>query len=257
MYCPNCGKEVMDEDVFCMRCGYRLKEEIKAEEEPVAIPAEEENNPVVDDGLLEDAGAQNTVVEDDDPFIRDEDLLRVPIKDVHGEGPSMICRMCGCKIPADSAFCPVCSQQTGYVPPRPQAQAQQAYYTPAQPQAQQAYYAPAQPRQKNKINVFAVVGFILSMASVLVWEYLGVAMGIAGLVLGIVGLKKSKATGKGRGFALAAIVVGVVSIVLNIVLIVLTLTGVFSGLEAWLLGAGGSSEGGEIIFPFDSNGFFY
>lgn len=244
MYCPNCGKEVMDEDVFCVRCGYRLKEETKAEEK-VEAPSETENTPVVDDGLLEDAGAQNTVVEDDDPFIRDEDLLRVPVKDVHGEGPSMICRMCGCKIPADSAFCPVCSQQTGYVPPRPQAQ--QAYYAPPQPQAQ--------PRQKNKINVFAVVGFILSMASVLVWEYLGVAMGIAGLVLGIVGLKKSKETGKGKGFAIAAIVVGVLGIVLNVTLIVLSLTGVIAEWEAWMYEMLGIPDSGETTYPI-GDGFW-
>ena len=258
MFCPNCGKEVLNDDVFCMYCGYRLRApetaETKSEPEP-AIEEKEVVAPIEAEAPVEEPAAENVfefsnqAEQKKEVFTQAEEELKVPIKEMSGNGPSKICLMCGCKIPADSVYCPVCQQYTGYAS-RQQAQ--------PQPQAQ-PYYAPyAQQKPRRKQNVLAIIGFILSLVGFLSGEvYLGIVLSIAGLVLGAIGLKKVKELGKGKAFAIVAIVVGAVGIVLNVVLIVLTLTGVIDSLYAYLEAIlnGGTGVDGDVTYPF-GDGFF-
>jgi len=60
-------------------------------------------------------------------------------------------------------------------------------------------------------NVLAIVGFVLSI----------LGLNIIAIILGAVGLSQIKKSGdRGRGFALAAIWIGVISIVLAIIVII-------------------------------------
>lgn len=70
--------------------------------------------------------------------------------------------------------------------------------------------APAQSAPAgDKWNVLSIVGFVLSL----------LGFNIVAIVLGFIGLSQVKKTGeRGRGLALAAIIIGFVSIVLGIIL---------------------------------------
>ena len=83
--------------------------------------------------------------------------------------------------------------------------------------------------QQQGGNGLAIAGMIVSIVSiVLCWiPLIGVFGGIAGLVLGIVALKK----GQKKGFAITAIIVGAVAILAGIIMWVISfalLTAVYS-----------------------------
>ncbi|ANJ28404.1 DUF4190 domain-containing protein [Agromyces aureus] len=72
---------------------------------------------------------------------------------------------------------------------------------------------PAQPvapvAASEKWNVLSIVGFVLSI----------IGFNVVAIVLGFIGLNQVKKTGeRGRGLAIAAIIIGFVSIVLGIIL---------------------------------------
>jgi hypothetical protein len=84
--------------------------------------------------------------------------------------------------------------------------------TPAPvPAAQPAPAAPAE-----KWNVLSIVGFVLSL----------VGFSVISVILGFIGLSQIKKTGeRGRGLAIAAIIIGFASIVIGIIVaIVVTAT---------------------------------
>ncbi len=230
MFCPNCGKKVEDGDVFCMYCGYRLQEPTPVEEpvkeEPVPTPEAPKGAFCPNCGnRVEDGDAfccmcgyrlqsEETPVAAE-PVCEEPPVLNVPIKETDGTSgqPEKICRMCGCKIPAVATVCPVCQQPTG---------------TSVQPQAR-----PVVTEKKKPFNILALIGFILAMLSVascfsfslLGMEEADVSINavacIPGLILGILGLKKSKQMGgTGRGFALAAIIAS--AVVLGIAVTILS-----------------------------------
>lgn len=89
------------------------------------------------------------------------------------------------------------------VPVQPETPMQQ----PAAPQPTTPPAAPAGEENPGK-----VLGIISIVTAVL-------GMGLVGLVLGIIGLKKSKKVGMGNGLAVAGIVLSIVSIVIGIALI--------------------------------------
>ena len=74
---------------------------------------------------------------------------------------------------------------------------------------------PVQNPQANvatkKITVPGLVGFILSLVGLL---FFGIPLGITSVILGIVGMVKFDAnTQKGKGFAIASIIIGALDIV--------------------------------------------
>ncbi len=71
--------------------------------------------------------------------------------------------------------------------------------------------APAQSTPSEKWNVLSIVGFVLSV----------IGINVVAIVLGFVGLNQVKKTGeRGRGLALAAVIVGFVWLVLTIVIVI-------------------------------------
>ena len=86
--------------------------------------------------------------------------------------------------------------------PQPQAQAAPAYTAgPAAPA-----YAPAPAKQPGK--TIGIVGFILAFF-----------MPLIGVILGIIGLVQSRKAGAKNGLALAAIIVGAVLLILEVILL--------------------------------------
>ncbi|KAA8816451.1 DUF4190 domain-containing protein [Bifidobacterium callitrichos] len=86
------------------------------------------------------------------------------------------------------------------------------------PYAQPAYGYPVPP-QNQSWNVMAVAGFICSFF-----------IAIAGLILSIIGLRQIKRTGeKGRGLAIAGIIISAVQMVLVVLVIILVVIGAAAG----------------------------
>ena len=72
---------------------------------------------------------------------------------------------------------------------------------------------PAQPAPAEKWNVLAIVGFVLSL----------LGTNIVAIVLGFIALSQVKKSGeRGRGLALAAVIIGFASIVIYIIIFIAT-----------------------------------
>lgn len=75
-----------------------------------------------------------------------------------------------------------------------------------------------------RLNPLALSGFIVSMASVATGLF-GVA-GIVGIILSSIGLSKIKKNNeRGRGFALAGLIVGIITVVVSILKIMVSIIG--------------------------------
>lgn len=142
--------------------------------------------------------------------------------------------------------------QGGQQPPLPpgspqQGYPQQGYPQPGYPQPgspQQAFVPGGQlPPEKPPMNVFAIIGFV------------GVFfLGIVGVVLGHIALSQIKRTGEGgRGFALAATIIGYVRIAGEI-LGVIMLIGALGLFGAIATDAAGNRDDGQSTAPFDDRG---
>lgn len=80
--------------------------------------------------------------------------------------------------------------------------------------------------EPNKNNGLAIAGFVVSLVSIFFNFYC--ITGIVGIILSVIGLKKSsELEGKGKGMAIAGIILGVVGIVIGIIAIV-TIVSLFS-----------------------------
>ena len=128
------------------------------------------------------------------------------------------CPNCGASLEPGAPACPRCEKTAGAAspPPQPYQMPHQIYpgqpVPPAYPPYQQQNAWPAYPVYQQRpvvpgTNTFAILGFILAF----------LPLPFAGLVLCILGLVQCGQTGqKGRGLAVAGIVVRVVGIALLI-----------------------------------------
>ncbi|MFY9227929.1 MAG: hypothetical protein WAO28_01195 [Candidatus Microsaccharimonas sp.] len=66
-------------------------------------------------------------------------------------------------------------------------------------------------------SVVANPGKGIGIASLIV-SFLGI--GLVGLILGIIGINKSKAAGQGNGFAIAGIILGILNIIATIIFVI-------------------------------------
>ena len=113
----------------------------------------------------------------------------------------MYCVNCGKEIPEGVSFCPECGSQQvsrdeGYTPPVSQETV-----------------------KKTRYNTLCVIGFIVSMVSLLL-NFWGI-VGIAGLVLSVLGLKSCEEKNEnGRSFAIGGIVAGCFSILYAVLVLV-------------------------------------
>lgn len=153
--------------------------------------------------------------------------------------------------PSDPANAPDAAQgatQPQPVPPQPQPVPPQPQAVP-QPQFPPGYaqqsFAPGGhlPPAKPPMNVLAIIGFV------------GVFfLGIIGVVLGHIALSQIKRTGEGgRGFALAATIIGYVRVageILGAITLVAAL-GIFGAIAT---DAAGTRDDGQSTAPFDDRG---
>lgn len=113
----------------------------------------------------------------------------------------MYCYNCGSELSDKAVICPNCGTVVN------EQALRQAYEARDRQQQAQAQTAPQSQPAASPTNVLAIVGFVLSFF-----------IGIAGLVCSCIGLSHSKKmNGKGKGLAIAGIVIGCVSIVCNLI----------------------------------------
>ena len=109
----------------------------------------------------------------------------------------MFCKTCGKEVNDNAVICPHCGCAL----------------------KNESVYAEVK-NDVKKINVMCLVGFILSMASLLISLYGVVA--IAGLVLSIVGVGQTNRTGERlKGLGIAGIIVSIVSLVYTFIVILI------------------------------------
>jgi len=87
-------------------------------------------------------------------------------------------------------------------------------------------YAPAAAVDQRPFNVLSIVAFVLSI----------VGVSLIGVILGHIGLSQIKRTGeRGRGFAIAALIIGYIGIAVGIILAIV-----------WIAVIGGALSTGTI-----------
>ena len=104
----------------------------------------------------------------------------------------MFCIKCGKQLEEGTSFCPSCgtSQESIATPP-----------------VSNSY----QPQESASTNTMAIVGFVVSIISLLI-NFWGI-IGIAATILSVLGYINSSKNGqKGKGLALAGIIIGAISI---------------------------------------------
>ncbi len=117
----------------------------------------------------------------------------------------MFCKYCGGQIADDALFCPNCgAKQTAS-----NEAVQKEQYTESNYQQATDYNENTSAPQENKKNVMAILGFIFSFL-----------IPLLGLIFSIIGLSKSKQTLSGKGFAVAGIIISVVTMVINLITLI-------------------------------------
>lgn len=109
----------------------------------------------------------------------------------------MFCKKCGREIPDDSAFCPKCGAQVNM----------------AQPSGENSsfgYYANQAKQEVQKYNIWAIVGFVLSLVPLIFpLGMFSLVVGTSAFVISIFATKQIKATEeKGNVFAILGIIFG-------------------------------------------------
>lgn len=123
-------------------------------------------------------------------------VAEAPVEEVKAEATveapvaeEKACQYCGTMVPVDTKICPVCNQEAG---------------------DKKVEEAPAPAPVPVGNNIFAILGLIGSFLCA-----------IAGLVLSIIGLKKAKALeGKGKGMAMAGLIISIISAVAQVLVVV-------------------------------------
>lgn len=148
------------------------------------------------------------------------------------EEQKMFCPNCGNHIlDANASFCPNCGAKLNSFA---QDSAQSSARQDSQQDSQQSWYNQFNytPPQQDctpcapsaNYNGLSIAGFCVSCAAIFFNRTLFGLAGIAGLILSIIGLRQCNARGdKGRGLAIAGIVIGAVLTLLVILLIVIAI----------------------------------
>lgn len=119
----------------------------------------------------------------------------------------MYCTRCGTEVDDGANFCPKCGAPIAEMHTRQDSrQSRESSRQGGDDQAERG----GQSVDTENTNVYAIVGFVLSFF-----------FAVIGLVLGIMGYKKSKLLmDSGKGFSIAAIVISLTSIAVTLTLII-------------------------------------
>lgn len=128
----------------------------------------------------------------------------------------MYCKYCGQQIDDRAVFCVHCGVATDafYYPPA----------APGYPPVMQGY-APA---PQKKTNGLSLAGMIVSIVGAIGGNYLLCIPSVVGIILSVIGLGKVKQLGSGKGFSIAGIIVGAVSLLIWILIFVMAFIELFS-----------------------------
>lgn len=209
MFCPNCGFKLSENANFCGNCGARVSamqkqavQSYQARQTPVE--EEKKQTEVFFSEAPQAAEIQAETVTEAPVEKKTEagEFFTPPLPQTTAWGnqpysaPSRKCPYCSTEVAGGATYCPSCKSFVAATP------------TDAEKE-----------RKANKRNTVAFVGFIVSLASIVMSILMStLGGGIAGIILGIIGHKQIKeGKGKGKGFATAAIVLGIVAIVICIV----------------------------------------
>lgn len=156
-------------------------------------------------------------------------------EDIKNGGNVMFCKNCGAQLSEGAAFCPNCG--TAVV----KEVAEPVYQQPAEPQ-QPVYRQPAEPQQpvyqqpvyqqpvyqpvvngaprSNPGKGMGIAALIMGIVSccffwIPYFNIICLMMSIAGMILSIIGLKKSKSAGASAGISVAGLVLSIVGLVLS------------------------------------------
>lgn len=136
----------------------------------------------------------------------------------------MYCTKCGNKNDDNGRFCVVCGtplannnqNNSSYVNVNANNQYNQninPYYN----QLQNSYYNQIPNSPDSKMNAMALAGFITSCGFVLFWGFAG----LVGLILSLIGFNQTRERGeRGKGFAIAGIIIGCMSIIVTILAVI-------------------------------------
>lgn len=132
----------------------------------------------------------------------------------------MFCTKCGAQVSDDSVFCHQCGSAISAAAkdqinnPEQVATTVNTQNTVHQPQQQPTQQTPHQQASGGRDDgIYGLLGFILSFF-----------VAIAGLILSIIGLSKTK----NRGFAVAGLVISIVSMVIYVIVIIVAIATVSS-----------------------------
>ena len=156
-------------------------------------------------------------------------------EDIKNGGNVMFCKNCGAQLSEGAGFCPNCG--TAVV----KEVAEPVYQQPAEPQ-QPVYRQPAEPQQpvyqqpvyqqpvyqpvvngaprSNPGKGMGIAALIMGIVSccffwIPYFNIICLMMSIAGLILSIIGLKKSKSAGASAGVSVAGLVLSIIGLVLS------------------------------------------
>ena len=116
----------------------------------------------------------------------------------------MFCKICGCEIPEGSNFCPRCGSDTKTT----------------------EFVAQEQPAPAQKFSGKAIAGFILSLIGIFISA---IPCGIVGTILSALGMKETTSKNKkGRGLAIAGLVVSIIDIVFGVYAVINTMSALSS-----------------------------
>jgi hypothetical protein len=125
----------------------------------------------------------------------------------------MFCPNCGAQNADNAPFCANCGSRF-----EQQAPAAPTYAPPAAPAYAPTGYAPAggytPAPVSNPGKGLGVAAMILGIISLVLWctVYVSIFTSIVGLILGAIGLKKSKDAGMGNGMAVAGLVTSIIAL---------------------------------------------
>ena len=133
----------------------------------------------------------------------------------------MFCKHCGKELDSDARFCPSCGSSTDS-PTEKNSDTTQTEYFQTESDGINTENNQATPK---KLHVLGLVGFILSCISFLIcFSDLG-AISVAGFIVSLIGLvqfNKHPKTYKLKGFSIAGVAIGAVSVVIFFLLIFAT-----------------------------------
>ena len=123
---------------------------------------------------------------------------------------SKFCPKCGKELNENEEFCRSCGNRTD-----DGTTVEQQFQTPFQSQ-----YQTQPPYEKQKINIFALIGFVVACVSLLInlWGIVG----IAALILSIIGVSQiNQGQGSGKGFAIAGSIIGGISVIYGFIVLLI------------------------------------